>query len=178
MQLEGTTVDLDRQAAIQPERRRAFGQQHLGPLAQAETQLQLWRRTLAFPRAKDPPLSLAVGLEISPHPLQADLNNRKPLAQACQGIKTHRGPGSSEAGAIPSARSQPGRANPQTTPAQPLIRAQIKGMAHHPAHLAINDGLPVAINRVEGPIESPMAESQTNGNGPNSHCCCAHGLGG
>jgi hypothetical protein len=37
LQLEGTTVDLDRQAAIQSERRRAFGQENLGPLAQAET---------------------------------------------------------------------------------------------------------------------------------------------
>ena len=178
MQLEGTTVDLDRQAAIQSERCRAFRQKHLGPLAQAETQLQLWRRPLAYPRAKHPPLPLAVGLEISPQPLQADLNNRKPLAQACQGIKTYRGAGGGKAGAIPSARSQPGCTNPHTTPAQPLIGAQIKGVAHHPAHLAIEHGLPVGIDAVEGPIEGPMAEAQANGNRPNSHCRCAHGLGG
>jgi hypothetical protein len=171
-------MDLDRQAAIQSERRWAFGQEHLGPLAQAETQLQPWRRPLAHPRAQHPPLPLAVGLEISPHPLQADLHNRKPLPQAGQGIKTHCCAAGGEAGAIPSARSQPGGANPQTTPTQPLIGAQVKGMAHHPAHLAIQHRLPMGIDPMKGAIEGPMAESQADGNRPNSHCCCAHGLGG
>ena len=178
MQLECTTVELDRQSTIQSERRRAFGQKNLGPLAQAETQLQPWRRPLASPRAEHPPLPLAVGLEIGPHPLQADLNNRKPLPQAGQGIKAHRRCGDPEAGAIKTARSQPRGANPQTTPAQPLIGAQIKGMAHHPAHLALQHGLPVGIDRIEGPIEGPMAQSEAKGRNPNSHCRCADGLGG
>ena len=171
-------VDLDRQAAIQSEGGWAFGQDNLGPLAQAESQLQLWWPPLAHPRAEHPPLPLAVGPEISPRPLQADLNNRKSLPQAGQGIKAHRGGGDTEAGAIKRARTQPGGANHQTTPAQPFIGAQVKGVAHHPAHLALQHGLPVAVDLVEGPIDSPMAESQANGSHPNSHCCCAHGLGG
>ena len=178
MQLEGTTVELDRQAAIQSKWLRAFGQENLGPLAQAETQLQLWRRPLSYLRAEHPPLPLAVGLEISPHPFQADLNNRKSMPQAGHRVKDYRGGGGAEAGAIKSARSQPGGANPQTTPAQPLIGAQAKGMAHHPTHLALQHGLPVAIDPVQGPIESPMPQPQANGRNPNSRCCCAHGLGG
>ena len=171
-------MHLDCQAAIHLERRWAFGQENLGPLTQAQTQFQPWRRPLPSPRTQHPQLALTVRLEIGPEPFQADLNNRKTLSQTGQRIKADRRSAEAKAGAIKRSRSQARWSNPQTTPTQPLIGAQGQGMAHHPTHLALQHGLPVGINLFEGQLESPVADSQTNGRDPDSHCRCAHGLDG
>ena len=81
-------------------------------------------------------------------------------AQAGQGIEADGHGSRRHAGGIGGACPNPAGSKPQPGPSQPLVGAQLKGMAQHPAQGLLQPGLPMLVEPAQGLVAPPGQQGQ------------------
>ena len=135
-------------------------QRHQGRIGQAQAQIQTGRGDTRCQTPRHPVLALAVAAQVGPHPRQGHVQHGQAQAQAGQGIEAHGHGSHRHAGGIGGACPNPAGSKPQPGPSQPLVGAELKGMAQHPAQGLLQPGLPMLVEPAQGLVAPPGKQGQ------------------
>ena len=96
--------------------------------------------------------ALAVGPQPGLGALEADLQHRRPFAQAGERREAHRDPLCRQGGGIVRARAKPARTQLKTPGPQAPVGTELQGVAHHPRQLVGQAPVDLAIEGPRQPI--------------------------
>ena len=146
--------------ALQPEGRVPLNlkgkprglQPQLGGIVQVDLQAEPGGLGASGQAPQLPEGALAVGPQPGVGAPEADLQHRRPFAQAGEGSEAHRDPFRRQGGGIVRARAKPARTQLKTPGPQAPVGTELQGVAHHPRQLVGQAPVDLAIEGRRQPI--------------------------